>query len=109
MTHASHRAPLTRETVVTVAEDAMSAELTDETVILSMRDQQYYGLDGVGHLVWTEARVPRSLGAIAARIVARYEVTPDRAESDLLTLAADLLDRGLLRIVDAAAAPDVDR
>lgn len=109
MTDASRRAPLTRDTVVTVADEAMSAALTDETVILSMRDQQYYGLDGVGHLVWTAARVPQSIGALVAAIVARYEVEPERALADLLPLVEELVERGLLRVADGSAPPAAGR
>lgn len=97
MTHASaSTVPLRRETRVVVSEDAVSAELEGETVILGMRDGVYYGLDRVGSRIWRLAASPTTLGSMHAAIVAEYDVAPEVAWDDLCAVVRDLLASGLL-------------
>jgi hypothetical protein len=90
---------------IVLSDEQVSAELTGETVILSMRDGQYYGLDRVGTHVWRLLREPITVRALVESVVASFDVPADRASSDLQALLAELADRGLID-VQAPRAPD---
>lgn len=105
MTDASAKSaetPLERESWVVVSRDQVSADLSGETIILGMRDGVYYGLDGVGSLIWAAAAAPTTLGALHQEIVSRYEVDVEVAWVDLVRLVDALLEAGLL---ERAIAP----
>ncbi len=95
MTGASDVAPLEPGTRLVASRDAVSADLEGETVILSMKDGVYYGIEKVGSLIWRELATPTTLGAVHARIVATYAVAPERAWTDLVAVARDLIASGL--------------
>lgn len=88
---------------VVASDEQVSADLAGETVILSMRDGNYYGLDGVGTRVWGMLREPRTFGDLVDAIVAEFEVDAVTAARDLTTLFADLERRGLVTVERAPA------
>jgi hypothetical protein len=63
----------------------------DEIVLLDCGRGEYFGLDEIGALVWSRIEAGDPLGAIADRIVERYDVTRDVALRDLMELVQDLL------------------
>lgn len=94
--------PLTPATVVVAASDQVSAEVGSEVVILSFRDEVYYGLDGVGARVWELLRDPASVASVRDAIVAEFAVDAPTAERDLLELLGELAERGLVEVRGSA-------
>lgn len=93
---------LTPASVVVAARGQVSAELEGEAVILGLGDGIYYGLDGVGAMVWELLRDPRSVAELRDAVTAAYDVDAATAERDLLALLRELAERGL---VEVAAGP----
>ncbi|MDH5234286.1 MAG: PqqD family protein [Gemmatimonadota bacterium] len=87
--------PLDPTDLLQLAADQVSADLSGETVILSMRDGVYYGLDAVGSAVWRRLAEPTPFAAVVAAVVAEFDVEEDRAARDLTALVRDLEARGL--------------
>jgi hypothetical protein len=90
---------ITPATVLVAARDQVSTELEGEAVILGLADGVYYGLDGVGALVWAMLADPCTLAELRDAVAARYEVAPAEAERDLAALVRELLARGLVEVV----------
>ena len=93
---------ITPATVLVAARDQVSTELEGEAVILSLADGVYYGLDGVGALVWERLREPTSVAALRDAVTAAFEVDRETAERDLLALLRELAGRRLVETVDGA-------
>jgi hypothetical protein len=85
-------------TVLAAARDQVSTELEGEAVILSLADGVYYGLDGVGALVWERLREPTSVAALRDAVTAEFDVHAETAERDLLALLRELAGRGLVEV-----------
>ncbi len=68
----------------------------DETVILHLGNETYYGLDAVGTRIWALAGERLTLAEIRDRVVAEYEADPAQVEADLLRFVEDLLSHGML-------------
>src|ERR1019366_6323652 len=97
-------AALSSTSVVVASKDQVSTNLSGEAVILGMRDGVYYGLDPVGARIWELVQAPRAIYEVARTIATEYDVSRERALADLLALAGQLMERGLLEIVAAPAA-----
>ena len=84
------------DTKLTVPQQVMSRLVGDETVLLDLASGLYFGLDGVGKLIWESVTEGHNLGAAVKAIVAEYDVDKGQAEADVLEFAAKLVERGLL-------------
>jgi hypothetical protein len=89
---------LCSQTILVAAKEQVSCDLGEEAAILGMKNSVYYGLNPVGASVWRLLRKPRSIAEIREAIVSEYEVTPDRAESDLIKLLEQMLREGLVEL-----------
>jgi hypothetical protein len=101
---ASQRDRLSGSTVVVADQDLLTGEFDTDAVILDLRDGVYYGLDGAGASIWSLLKRPTSLNALRDAIVAEYDVEPARCLADLRELCAQLVKRGLIRVVDQESA-----
>jgi Coenzyme PQQ synthesis protein D (PqqD) len=87
--------------VVAAAGRQLWTNLAGEVVILDVERGIYFGLDGVGTVIWELLQQPRLISEIVDRVVHEYDVDRSRAESDVHALLADLSTRELIE-VDAA-------
>jgi hypothetical protein len=90
---------LSGSTRVVASRDQLSTQLSGEAVILGLRDNVYYGLDGAGARFWELVQQPSTLSDVAGAISRDFEVGEGAALRDLLALAGELLSRGLLQVV----------
>jgi hypothetical protein len=72
-----------------------------EVVILDPAASRYYSLDGVGEFVWGRIQDSVALLDLRDAVVARYDVAPDMALTDLKALLHELSAVGLIDISDA--------
>lgn len=75
-----------------------SCELEGEAVILALDTGTYYGLDGVGRLVWESVQTPLSIEAVCDVVMKQYDVDASRCQNDVIKLAAHLMEAGLLEL-----------
>lgn len=86
---------LTLDQTVAVSEDAVFRELDGESVVLNLESGMYFGLDAVGTTVWRAIEPKGTLRQALERVLAEFDAEQAAAESDLLELAARLIDKGL--------------
>lgn len=84
------------DTKLTIPTQVMSRLVGDETVLLNLETGLYFGLDGVGQVVWESVSAGENLRSAVATIVAGFDVDEDQAAADVLAFAATLVERGLL-------------
>ena len=92
---------ITTTSVVVAVKDQVSADLAGEAVILSLRNNMYYGLNPVGARIWALLGTPVQVADICEKIVQEYDVDVDRCERDVLSVLGQLAGRGLIEIGDA--------
>lgn len=95
---------LTMSSVVAAAPDQLSSNLGGEVVILNIADGVYYGLGPVGARIWELIQEPIAVAEIRDRLLAEYDVDPDRCEREVLGLLRELASRSLLVIKNGPAA-----
>jgi hypothetical protein len=74
----------------------MARTVGDETVILDLASGTYFGLDPVGARIWALMGERKTLAEICATMLEEYEVEREQLEADVLRLAAELAERGLV-------------
>ena len=88
--------------VVVASRNQVSSDLAGETVLLSLADANYYGLQGVGSRIWALLRQPVRVGEICEAIEREYEVPVERCREDVLAFIGDLAAAGLVEVHDDA-------
>ena len=95
---------ISTETVVVASEEHVSADLDSESVILSLKNGTYYGLDPLGAHIWELIQKPRQVLEVRDAIVSEYDVSAERCEADLIALLDDLEREGLIEVRNGASA-----
>jgi hypothetical protein len=89
---------LSSESVVVVTKDQLTADVGEEFVILNMKNEVYYGLQGVGVRVWQLMQKPQRVADLRDVLLEEFDVEPARCERDLLELLAKLLSEGMIEL-----------
>jgi hypothetical protein len=87
-----------RDRTLEIPEHVLSQSVQDETVLLDLKQERYYGLDEVGGRVWQLIAAGVRPGQLAERLLAEYDVEEPQLHSDLHALIEELVEAGLLEI-----------
>lgn len=94
------RAPLiTADTLLAISREQVSCDISGETVILSLKNAAYYGLDPVATRIWQLLKDPRTIAQVCEVLLTEYEdVDAERCTNEVIALSEQLLDWGLVEI-----------
>ena len=81
---------------VTVPDDVLISHLQDESVILNLDSERYYGLDDVGTRFLSVLTTSDTIETAYERLRNEYDVEQHVLRDDLLALVDNLVDQGLL-------------
>jgi hypothetical protein len=87
-----------KDPLITVHDAVLHQQLGEETVLLHLGTERYYGLDEVGSRVWLLLREHRTLDPIVMALVDEYEVDEETLRRDLERLLDELADLGLIHL-----------
>ena len=90
-----------RDSVLSVPEHVLVRKAGDETVLLNLRSEHYYGLEGVGARFWELVEAQTTFGQAVDALQTEYDVAVETLTADLRALSTDLQANGLL-LVDGA-------
>ena len=83
---------------VTIPQEVLSQEVGGETVILDLKAEYYFGLDEIGTRIWELLVEHGDLQQVLDQMLEEYDVEPDRLESDMRALLAELEKAGLINL-----------
>ena len=83
---------------ITIPAQVMARTVGDETVILDLASGTYFGLDPVGARIWALISERKTLAEICTTMLEEYEVEREQLEADVLSLAGELAERGLVAL-----------
>jgi hypothetical protein len=81
---------------VYVSENVLFRKLEEESVLLNLDDEMYYGLDEVGTSMWVALESSESINLAYKQLLAKYDVDSDRLQADLIELLGNLLEHKLI-------------
>ena len=95
--------PTPDHALVTPSTEFISCDLGGDTVVLSLTDGVYYGLNPVGALIWELLQQqPRTVAELRTAVRREFGVAPERCATDLEIFIAQLQARSLIKVTDAS-------
>ena len=83
------------------AAHAVSRVVDDTVAILDVNSGAYYSIDEVGIIFMEMCADGATLGEISERVVSEYDVGAEEALGDMIALAGELLEEGLVEVDEA--------
>lgn len=83
---------------VRVPDDVLVSRLQEESVILNLNSERYYGLDDVGTRVLSVLTNSDSIEAAYQSLLAEYDVDESVLRQDLLALVESLVEQGIVQV-----------
>jgi len=83
---------------VKIPDDVLISKLQEESVILNLDSERYYGLDDVGTRIMSVLTTSESIEVAYQTLLKEYDVDPQILRQDLLELVQNLHDQGLIQI-----------
>jgi len=93
-----HKMPVSFEDRVKLPDDVLISSLQEESVILNLDTERYFGLDDVGTRMLSVLTTSASIEEAYNLLREEYEVDDDVLKQDLLALVDQLVDQGLIEI-----------
>jgi len=81
---------LTKDSIIKQTGDVVASEIDGETVMMSIENGEYYGLDGIGSHIWELIKKPIKVSDLIDSMMEKYEVDFDTCEKDVLAFLNDL-------------------
>jgi hypothetical protein len=100
------RDPVTidRDTEIVQIQELVSAEIDEETVLMSVANGKYYGMDPIGSRIWALIAEPIKVSELCRVLLEEFEVEPAECEQDVLSFLNKLYGDSLIKAVDHAEA-----
>ena len=77
--------------------DVKAVSHGDKLVLMNLRSEQFYSLDGIACRVWDLLDTPATPAALTDTLVSEFDAPRDEVLRDLEGLLADLVKDGLVR------------
>jgi coenzyme PQQ synthesis protein D (PqqD) len=77
--------------------------LDQESVLLNLQTEQYFGLDETGTRMWRMVTTSPNIDAAYQELLTEYDVQPDLLRENLTELLGHLVEHGLLQVLPADA------
>ena len=83
---------------VKISSEVLVQEVDEETVLLDMKSESYFGLDEVGTRIWQLLQETGDLQTIFNTMLEEYDVDEKQLKNDLLDHVAQLGEAGLISL-----------
>ena len=88
---------------VRIPDEILISGLQDESVILNLNSERYFGLDDVGTRMMSVLNTSDSIQSAYETLLKEYEVEPEVLRQDLTSIVEQLMDQGLVKITSEPA------
>ena len=92
--------PIDINSKVSISDSVLFRKLDEESVLLNLDNEMYYGLDKVGTSMWVALESSESISLAHRQLLAEYDVDSDQLRSDLIELVRSLLEHKLIIVSD---------
>ena len=83
---------------VKIPDDVLISKLQEESVILNLDSERYYGLDDVGSRIMSVLTTSDSIEVAYQTLLQEYDVDPQTLGQDLLEIVQNLVDQGIIQM-----------
>lgn len=90
-------------TLLARSQDQVSCDVSGETVILSLKTAQYYGLDPVATRVWELLKNANTVSQMCESLLSEYDVDPERCTNEVIALTEQLINWQLVEFAPVSS------
>jgi hypothetical protein len=83
---------------VTVPQETLIRVIDGESVLLNLKNEMYYGLDGVGTRFWEHLSASPTISAACDRLAEEFDAPVETIRSDMRVFVETLAQRGLIAV-----------
>ncbi len=87
---------------IALSPDVVSQKVSEETVLLGLESENYFGLDEVGTRIWQLIKETNELQSIFDTLLEEYGIPEARLQLDLTTLLTEIEGLGLVTLAARA-------
>jgi hypothetical protein len=85
-------------TIVSRSPSVLTAEIDSEVVMMSVEQEEYFGLDDIGSDIWKRLDRPCTFADLIDRLAAVYDADRENIAEDVRALLATMAERGVVRL-----------
>jgi hypothetical protein len=89
---------ITASTVVQRKAHLPTSEVADETVLLHLEQNHFYGMNQVGSRIWELLAEPTPVHALCAQLQSEFAVSPEECLADVLVFLQTMHGDGLIAV-----------
>lgn len=89
-----------KHTVVKRVEDIVAIDLEGNTVMMSIENGEYYGLEGTAGVIWEALQEKTKVQNIIHRLLKEFNVSEEECEKDTISFIEKLQAENLLEVFD---------
>ena len=89
---------ITTDTVISQIEEIVDSDIDGETVMMSIENGKYYGLDDIGSRIWELIEKPIKVSDLIDTLLERFDVDRETCERDVLKFLNELNDDKVLKV-----------
>lgn len=86
-------------TVVVQSSDLLDCELDEDLVLMSIENNAYFGMNGIGKRIWWAMTTPVSVQSLCEQLQQQFEVEPLTCQKEVINYLNTLLVEGLIHEV----------
>ena len=87
------------DNIVNRSVNLLSTELDDETILMSVDQGKYFGMDRTSREIWRRLEKPVKVAELIAALATTYDVSPAVCQCDVIEFLEDLLQEQLIVVV----------
>ena len=87
---------ITTVTIISQVEDIVASNVDGETVMMSIENGHYYGLDDIGSIIWELIEKPTRVSDLIDMLVEKFTVDHETCEKDVLKFLNGLNEDNIL-------------
>ncbi len=89
---------ITTETVISQIEEIVASDIDGETVMMSVENGKYYGLDDIGSRIWELIEQPIKVSDLIDTLLKRFDVDREACKRDVLIFINELNEDRILQV-----------
>ena len=78
----------------------IQSKIGDEVVMMDIDSGFYFGMNGVGSVIWQYLSTPISLEELVSNLMEEFKVDKQTCESDTMEFLDNLLEKKIIRLVE---------
>lgn len=90
---------ITMDSMIAGETNIVFNEMDGETIMMSIENGEYYGLNSVASRIWQLLESPRAVSEICDAVLPDYDVTREQCAQDVLFFLNRMAEKGVVKIV----------